>query len=223
MNKIGVFIADSHFLTREGLKCLLKRRDDISILGEAVDSNGLLTKTRDLAPDIFIIDFDIPGCFSIQNLIMLRRDFPDAGILVITNNRNKKDILTALDHGVYGYLLKECDETEIVNALSAVCRREKFLCGKVLDSILDKPALPCEAIPGCDLCQPVTLSHRELEIVKMIARGYTTRDIADKLFLSFHTVATHRKNIFKKTGIKSSLELVRYAVNNGIVSLSNSN
>ncbi len=219
MENIKVLIADAHFLTREGLKFLISNQHDYLITGEAKDNKALNESLNVALPDILIMDYNAGNCFSIHDLIGIREKYPAIGILVISNNINKKDILATLESGVCGYLLKECDEEEIVNALRSVYKREKFLCGKVLDIILDKPGANCTFEQSCDSCDPVKLSNRELEVVKLIAKGFTTKDIAGRLFLSNHTVATHRKNIFKKIGINNSMELVRYAMRIGIVSL----
>lgn len=219
MKILTVFIADGHSLAREGLISLLKRQGCCSIAGETKNNENLIFKIKNSNPDCIIIDFDIPGRFTIYDLTLIHNHFPDKGILVITGNRKKQDILFALDKGVSGYLLKECDEEEIMSAIKAVSKKDKFICGKVLDIILSEDRIRCSTGDACEICGPVKLSNRELEIVKLIARGMTTKSIADQLYLSHHTVATHRKNIFKKIGINNSLELIRYAMNNNIISL----
>ncbi len=219
MDNINILIADGHFLTREGLKSLISVHQGYMISGEAEDNTTLYEFLSSSVPDILIMDYNIRNCFSLNDLFRLHEKYPEIRVLVITNDRDKPDILAALECGVYGYLLKECDQAEILRAIHSVFRREKFLCGKVLDVILDKSPAVYTNRQSCDACEPVKLSQRELEVIKLVAKGYTTKEIAGALYLSNHTIATHRKNIFKKIGINNATELVRYAMRNGIVSL----
>jgi DNA-binding NarL/FixJ family response regulator len=215
---VKVLIADSHVLSREGIKSLLGRHDDLKLAGVVNESSGLLPCIGSTGPDVIIIDYNITGFFNIGDLKSIQDNFPGTGVLVITSNPNRAEILKALDFGVCGYLLKECDETEITNAIRSTARNEKFFCGKVLDILLDKSTGTLVQESEKDSCQPVIFSNREMEVIKLIAKGYTTKTIADKLFLSFHTVATHRKNILKKADIRNSSELILYALNRGIIS-----
>lgn len=217
MKKTKILIADTHTLTREGVKSLLAKRKDIHIAGEAKDTKELAEKIKKINPDIVIIDFYIPDHFSIDDIAFIRKNHPQISVLVISTNKNKEDILKVLDFGVNSYLLKECDEEEVINAVYASAKKEKFFCGRVMDSILEKVTHHCPIGSMCHHCQPVSLSEREVEIIKLIAEGYTTNEIAEKLFLSFHTISTHRKNIFKKLSIRSSSELILYALKKGIV------
>lgn len=216
--KIKILIADAHILTREGIKALLSRRKDLQILGEAIESKTLIQQLNNITPDIVIIDINIPGHFSLDDIDYIRKNYPEVGVLVISYNQNKENVLKALDLGINSYLLKECDEEEIINAVYATARKEKFFCGKVMDAILEKVKHNCSAGNTCYDCQPVSLGEREVEIIRLIAEGCTTKDISEKLFLSFHTVSTHRKNIFKKLLIRNSSELILYALKKGIIS-----
>ena len=197
MLKIKILLADTHTLIREGIKSLLSQREDIHIAGEAKDSKELSDKIRKLNPNIVIIDFHISGYFNINDIDFICSHHPNIGILIISTNQNKRDILKVLDYGVNGYLLKECDGEEVINAVYAVSKRENFFCGKVMDTILKKNNHQCPVGSICKNCQVVSLSDREIEIIKLVTKGHTTKEIAQILFLSFHTITTHRKNIFK--------------------------
>ncbi len=217
MRKIGVFIADAHDLTRAGMKALLSRHEAVQILGEATNSEELRAKIGVLRPSLVIIDFYISARFSMADVAFLCRGFPQLGVLVVSNNQCKQDILRVLDYGVNGYLLKECDEDEILSAVDGLARKEKFFCGKVMDIILEEATHQCPPDLPCNHCQGISLTNREVEVIKLIAEGYTTKQIAQKLFLSFHTIVTHRKNIFRKLQVRSSSELVLYAIRQGIL------
>ena len=214
MLSIKILIADSHTLTREGTKYLLTSKNDFNVVGEAMDSSELLTLIPKTNPDILIIDFNIPEHFSIKDIAYVKEKYPCISILVITTNTNKADIINVLNYGINAYILKECDEEEIIQAIYSSARKEKFFCKRVISAVLEKETHPNNIENNC---LPISLSERELEIIKHIADGYTTKCIALKLFLSFHTVNTHRKNIFKKLNVHSASELILYAVNQGIV------
>jgi DNA-binding NarL/FixJ family response regulator len=216
---VKILIADTHTLTREGLKFLLSQRKDFRITGEAKDSKELSDKIRKLNPDIVIIDFHIPGYFNINDISFIHNNYPNIRILIISTNQRRQDILKVFDYGVNGYLLKECDEEEIVNAVYAVAKGEKFFCMKVMDTILEKTNHQCPIGLICNNCQAVSLGDREVEIIKLVTKGLTTKEIAQKLFLSFHTITTHRKNIFRKLNVHSSSELILYAVKQGIINI----
>ncbi|WP_445736767.1 response regulator transcription factor [Mariniflexile sp.] len=217
MIKTKILIADAHTLTREGLKSLLSKRKDIQICGEVKHSKELLVKLNKINPDIIIIDFFIPDYFSIEDIAFIRKKYPQINVIVVTTNQNKQDVLKVLDYGVKSYLLKECDEGEIINAVYASAKEEKFFCGRVMDVILENVTHHCPSGSVCHHCQPISLSEREVEVISLIAESYTTKDIANKLNLSFHTIGTHRKNIFKKLKIRNSSELIIYAIKKGII------
>lgn len=218
MSKTKILIADTHTLTREGVKSLLAKRKDLHIAGEAKDSKELSEKIKKINPDIVIIDFHIPDHFSIDDIAFIRENYPRISVLVISTNNKKEDVLKVLDYGVNSYLLKECDEDEVINAVYASAKKEKFFCGRVMDAILEKVTHHCPIRSVCHHCQAVSLSEREVEIIKLIAESYTTKEISEKLILSFHTISTHRKNIFRKLQIRSSSELILYALKRGIIS-----
>lgn len=218
MVKTKIILADAHTLTREGIKSILAKKKDVVITGEAMNSNELHIKVGKIIPDIVIIDYFIPGHFSIEDIALIKQNHPTISLLIITTNKNKQDVLKILDYGVNSYLLKECDEDEVINAVNASARKEKFFCGRVMDAILEKVTHKCSLDSVCNHCQAVTLSEREEEVIRLIAEGLTTKEIADKINLSFHTVSTHRKNIFKKLLIRNSSELINYALKKGIIS-----
>lgn len=211
LGKTKILVADNHLLTREGIKALLQENDQFSIIGEANDGMELHHKLQQLKPDVVIIDYDMPGFFEAPDIQKIYKQHPGTGVLVVTTNQNKKDILQVLEFGVNNYILKICDKEEFTGALDATIRQEKFFCGKVIDAILEKH------FPKKQHCDAPTLSQRETEIVQFIAQGYTNSQMAEALFLSIHTVSTHRKNILRKLHIKSTSELVLYAIKTGIV------
>lgn len=213
-----ILVCDSHTLTREGIISVLSRKARPARISQATNFNELKNEMQSMQFDLVIIDFHLPGHFRIENIDYLKAEFPQVSVLVISTNQTRQDILRVLDAGISGYLLKECDADEIVEAVHAILDGEKFFCGRVMDSLLEKENHKCTPGSACDHCMPISLSNREVEIVKLIAEGLTTKDIARKIHLSFFTVATHRKNIFRKLQIRNSPELIHYALREGIIS-----
>ncbi len=215
--KLKVLIADAHSISREGLRTILSRHEGIEVCGTVSNVPALAGFLRLELPQVLIIDHSIPGAFNLNDLKQLRRSLPELNVLVISANRERDEILKVLDLGIYGYLLKECDEDEIVSAVRSVSKKEKFFCGKIMDIILQQVSLKDKELTDAGSCSPVYLSSRELEIVRLIAAGLTTKDIAAKLHLSFFTVGTHRKNIFRKLQVRNSSELILLAIKEKLV------
>lgn len=212
MRPVSIILADSQFLTRLGLKQLLSARQDFQVVSEAEDEEELLEQLESHAPRVVIIDYNQPGNFSHASIEQIRKSAPQSNILVISADNEKNSIYRVLESGVNSYLTKTCGEEEIIDAVKATARGEKFFCTKVLDYLLEKSFSKAQ-----ENCAPTPLTPREIEIVRLVARGLIAKEIADMLNLSTHTVYTHRKNIMKKLKFNTSSELVLYAVNQGIV------
>jgi DNA-binding NarL/FixJ family response regulator len=210
---INVTIADPVFLVREGLKKVFEKNSSISIKGEIKSRREFWDKLFNTEPDILVVDYDYKDFLEIEELLEVTDRFPDTNIVVISNHDNKENILRIVKAGVLGYLTKECGSDEILRAVNAVYNGQKFFCNKILDLLLED-----QYSVNKKLYKQDNLSERETEIIKLIVEGYSNQDIANKLFLSIHTVYTHRKNIMKKLKFKSPVELVLYALNSGIVS-----
>lgn len=209
MKKVEILVADSNLLIRKGLQNLLSDQESFDIVGEVDCSDKLLDYVRTKKPSVIIIDIFESEHFKVDDLATIKAFSPKTNVVIITNNMFKDDVLNVLNKGVHGFILKECSAEEIVNAVHASSQGEKFFCGRVVDSILDNK-LPQN-------CEPLVLSDREIEVIRLIAEGYTTQEIADHLSRSIHTINTHRKNILKKLGLKKPSELIMYAVKKGLV------
>jgi len=209
---VEVVIADPSFLTREGFKKTMEGENSYKIVGEIKNNKEIWFKLSSLSPDILVIDYDDKNFLDINEITKIKEYVPSTKILVISNHDEKQNILNVIRQGAFGYLTKECEADEIIKALNAVSKGEKFFCSKILDVILERHYEPYNKNGST-----ILLSGREVEIIKLIAEGNSNQNIADKLFLSIHTIYTHRKNIMKKLKLKSPVELVLYALNSGIV------
>jgi DNA-binding NarL/FixJ family response regulator len=211
---VNIIIADPQYLTRIGFQRLFAERGHLQVKGEAIDSADLRAQVALHQPEVVVMDLHRGDVFGIADILAIRAICLHTRILLVTDDDCKTHIFEALESGVSSILTKNCSQDEILSAVVATARDEKFFCNKVLDILLEKHFQKSEEEVSC---APSSLSAREVEIVGLIAQGILTRDIADRLCLSPHTVYTHRKNIMKKLQIKSVSELVLYAVNAGIV------
>ena len=212
MQSIRLLLADSQYLIRLGLKSLLARNKHIKIVGESSNTEELLKKVHDLQPDVVLMDYKNSNHFNLEDVKEVKTISPSSKLLIISSDDDKDNIFKVIEYGINSYLTKECSEEEIMNAIVATAKNEKFFCNKVLDIILAKHLSKEE-----DACAPTELTVRELEIVGMIAEGHSTKDIAEELCLSTHTVYTHRKNVMRKLNVNSASELILYAINTGLV------
>lgn len=212
-----VVIADSNELLRVGLRTVLKPETNIDIIAEAKTANDLWEITENFPVDEIIIDYTSEG-FSIDIVPKILQKHPSISIIAITPEQSATTLVNALKSGIKSYVKKDCSISEIVDAIVETGKGNNFFCGKILETI-QKANINIEDL-DTDLfsCEPVTLSERENEIIKFIAEGLTNAQIAEELYLSNHTINTHRKNIMSKLGVKNTAGIVMYAVKMNIVS-----
>jgi DNA-binding NarL/FixJ family response regulator len=216
--QILVAIADSSRLIRTGLEVVLSQESDIAIVGEASTPQLLMDMLASFEVDVVLIDFTAEG-FSLETVAQVVHHFPRTGVVAITPNQEGETIINALKAGVSSYIKKDCDFDEIVSSVRETALGSKFFCGKILETIRNVNI----DVDGEDWstfnCEPIHLSEREQEIITYIAEGYTNAEIAARLFLSPHTVNTHRKNIMQKLGVNNTAAVVMYAVKANLVNV----
>ena len=214
---MGVILADSNDLMREGMRSILSAQTDLPIISEAINSEELCEQVQLSSPSMVILDFTSEG-FTIDVVSKIKSIKPEVCFIAITPEQNAQTLIDALRLGVNSYVKKNCALDEIVNAVIETSRGNKFFCGQILETIqraeIDVNHLDFDPLN----CDPVILSERENEIIKLVAEGNTNGKIAELLFLSNHTVNTHRKNIMAKLGVKNTAGIVMYAVKMNIVS-----
>jgi len=224
MQGITITLADAQYLIRIGLKHLLAKKEQFEVVSEAEDEEELNDQLRQHAPKVVILDYNQSSSFDKKTIRRIRELAPSSNILIISDDEDKESIYEVLQLGINSYLTKSCDEEEIIDAVKATAKGEKFFCTRVLDYLLEK-SFPSSALGNEEAapprqevsCQPTPLSPREIEIVQLIAQGLIAKEIASELNLSTHTIYTHRKNIMRKLKLNSASELVLYAVNMGLV------
>jgi DNA-binding NarL/FixJ family response regulator len=213
LQAITIVLADPQFVTRTGIRTVLAQVAEFKVVSEVKSSSELMKEIKSKQPDVIIIDYNVPGYFQLEDLQKVKSFSPRTQIMVISSDHDKNNIYKVLNSGIKNFITKECDPDEIIQAVHATANGKKFFCAKVVDIILEKHFKIKE-----EHGEPFQLSQRETEVVQLIAEGLTGREIADRLFLSHHTVSTHRKNILRKLHMNSTSELVLYAIRFGIVS-----
>ena len=217
MAKISILLADSNPLIRFGLKSIFTDKKEYEIIGEVVSSAELIKKLKLLKPDVVLIDYTSPD-FSIDVIPQALQVNSHVKFVAITPEQSGITLVNAIKSGITSYIKKDCDIDEIVDSVKETAAGGKFFCGQILETIR-REAIQVDNIENIDFsCAPLTLSNRELEIIQLIAEGYTNDQISEKLFLSKHTIATHRKNIMAKLGVNNTASIVMYAVKTQLVS-----
>jgi DNA-binding NarL/FixJ family response regulator len=212
-----IILADSNDLVRVGMRTILSAKDNLEIVGEARNSNELKQQIKIFSVDVVLIDYTSQG-FDIDIIPSLLLTNSDVKFIAITPEQSAQTLVDALRSGVMSYVKKDCDVGEILNAVKETGRGNKFFCGQILETIqrasIDVNDIDFESFS----CEPIVLSERELGIIIHIAEGLTNTQIAEQLFLSPHTVNTHRKNIMAKLGVKNTAGIVMYAVKTNLIS-----
>jgi len=205
---IRIVIADDHAIVRRGLRQLLDSERGFEVVAEAENVESARRYLRGHHPDVLVLDLNMPGESSIEAIPQLRAEFPETQIVVLTMQNEAAYARTALSAGVLGYVLKEAADAELVEAIRAASAGDHYLNPRLGAKVAAEPP------PG----PPDGLSERELEILRLIALGYTNSQVAEELYLSVRTVETHRAHIQQKLGLSDRAELVRYALDRKLVS-----
>ena len=216
-SKITILIADDHAIVREGLRAILEAQPDFEVKGEAIDGQEAVDKTKQLNPDIVILDLTMPRLNGLEALRQIKQNNSEAKVLVLTMHENDTYFFQVLDAGASGYFIKGGSSAELVSALRTVWHGDVFLypsmAKKLLGDYLKRVHM------GKDKESYDGLTDREQEILKLIAEGRTNQEIADLLVLSSSTVQTHRAHVMAKLGLHTRTELVKFAIHRGIITL----
>jgi two-component system response regulator NreC len=205
---VNVVIADDHGVVRGGLRLLLHQQEGMHVIGEAEDVPGALRLVEARRPDVLVLDLNMPGPSSIEAIPQIRRDFPGTRVVVLTMQDDPSYARAALQAGADAYVLKEAAESELVNAVRQVAAGHTYLNPELGARLARAPAEPD---------RPDDLTDREIEVLRLIALGHTNSEIGAQLYLSVRTVETHRAHIQQKIRVTTRAELVRYALDRGLI------
>ena len=215
MEAIKVLIVDDHTVVRDGLTAMLGRESDFHAVGEAANGVQAVERSRQLKPDVILMDLRMPELDGIQAMRQIREDDPTVKFLVLTTYDSDEYIFDAIEAGAKGYLLKDTSRQELFRALRAASRDESLIEPAVAGKVLNRLAqLSRQATSDGE-----TLSERELEVLKHLAKGSANKEIASTLSISESTVKTHVANIFHKLEVNGRMEAVTKAMQKGIIKL----
>ncbi len=210
---LRVLIADDHTIVRSGVRLLLECEPDIKVVGEALDGNEALAMVNRLHPDVILMDITMPGMDGLEATRQIKARWPEVKVLVLTMHRSDEYFFEMLKAGASGYVLKGAETGELIHAVRVVGQGEVFLyptmASKLVGDFLSRVSKGVESGPS--------LSQREKEILRMLADGYSNKEIAEKLVVSPSTVHSHRSNLMSKLGLSNRRELIQYARQCGFI------
>ena len=207
--ELRIIIADDHQIVIDGLKSLLVQQPHIKVVGEASNGKEALDFVANHAVDIAVLDISMPEMNGVEAAKIIKKEYPDTKILILTMHDGSEFIHELIEIGANGYILKNRGKEEFVEALETISQGEEYIKGQVLNTLLKAVRKPKS--------KNVQFTKREKEVLQLIVNDHTTSEISAKLNIANSTVETHRRNLIEKTGVKSSLGLVRYAVENGYI------
>jgi two-component system nitrate/nitrite response regulator NarL len=212
--KIKILVADDHPVVRKGLHSCLARQERLKIVGEASDGDEALKKTRDLSPDVVLMDISMPGMNGLEVTGVLRKDHPEVKVLVLSVHNNRDYIFRIIQAGAHGFISKEAPPAELLRAIESVYAGEPFFSPEIA-----KAALNQLVTSGGKKDPFAQLTSREREVLVLIAEGQSNKEIATKLGIGVRTIETHRERIMRRLDIHSVAGLTKFAIANGMISI----
>ena len=211
--RVRLLLADDHPVVRKGISSCLAGHDQLQIVGEAADGEEALRKARELAPDIILMDIDMPRMNGLTVTEMLRKELPRIKVLILSIHSNTEYVMRIIQSGASGYILKEAPPEELLRAIETVNNGEAFFSPEVARAALNKYVHSGGEMPAGQL------TRREREVLVQIADGLSNKEIASKLGVGVRTVETHRERIMRKLNIHSVAGLTKFAISKGLISL----
>jgi len=215
MEKIRILIVDDHAIMRDGIRALLGLHDDIEIVGEASEGREAIEKARDLMPDVVVMDIAMPGMDGLEAARRIMRKIPKTKVLVLTQYDNKEYVFPVIEAGASGFISKVAASSELASGIRAVHNGDSYLSPSVTKLMIEDFQHSGRA--SNDPYKQLT--NRERDVLKLVAEGHATQEIADMLVISPKTVEGHRTNLMAKLGIHNRTELIKYALRKGIITI----
>jgi DNA-binding NarL/FixJ family response regulator len=225
--QIHVILADDHDILRQGLKLLLEVQPDIQVIGEARTGNEAIEQIKQHRPDVIILDISMPDMDGLKACQIIRQHYPETQVLILTMHESEEYFLQALRVGAVGYLVKKAAPPELCAAVRTTAQGGAFLYPGLAKTLIrayltnqDSRSAATQVNPSRS-SSPIqalsVLTPREIEVLKLVAEGCTSQEIADRLVLSVKTVQAHRANIMEKLGLRDVAHLVRFAIHHGLI------
>jgi NarL family two-component system response regulator LiaR len=213
--KIRIFLADDHTVVRKGLETLISTQNDMQVVGTAVDGVEAVDRILHLQPDVILLDIQMPRKNGVEAISEIRAQLPDAHILVLTSFSEDDTVFAAIKAGALGYLLKDSSSGELIQAIRNVHQGRSSLHPDVALKVIHELNKPAPELPLTE--EPLT--EREVEVVRLVARGFSNQAIAEQLVVSERTVRTHISNILSKLHLANRTQAALYALRQGLASL----
>ncbi|MGI4750617.1 MAG: response regulator [Janthinobacterium lividum] len=215
---IKVLLAEDHNVVRNGIKSLLEKETKFEVVGEATNGQQALNLlTKGLKVDIILADLNMPEVSGIEIATEVKDKYPTVKVIILSMLDHEKYILEAFKQGASAYILKNVTADELIFAIKHVCNNnERYICSELALRLLDKLLQKPETVTATET-PAIELSRREVEVLILIAEGFTNQEIADKLFTSKRTVEGHRQNLIDKTSTRNTAALIRYAIVSGLI------
>ena len=213
---IRILIVDDHEIMREGLCALLRKHEEMEVVGQACDGRSAVEMVRDLHPDVVIMDVSMPNLNGIDATKRILAKSPGTKVLALSTYSNRSMVTKMLKAGASGYVLKDSTFTELVKGIEALQADKTFLCSKTSDVVLDDYLNMLSSIDSDDGDR---LTTREREVLQLVAEGRASKEIAACLHLSVKTVDSHRAHIMNKLGVHNTVALAKYAIREGLTTL----
>ncbi|MFH1939220.1 MAG: response regulator transcription factor [bacterium] len=212
-------IVDDHTIVRKGIRSLLENNEKIEIVGEAKNGNEAIDKFRQVIPDIVLMDIAMPILNGMEATRQIKKQFPEVKVLILSMYNNEEYIMNCLEFGASGYMNKQTSPEDLILAINTVYKGEYFVSPSFSKEVIKKYI---EIIKDIDKkANYKELTNREREILQLIAESYSNKEIAKLLYISVKTVETHRTHLMDKLDIHNSVELTKYAIRKGIISIDN--
>ena len=213
---IRIILADDHNVMREGLRSLLEKQDDITVVGEADSGRKTVQMARELSPDVVIMDITMPDMNGIEATRRITAECPGVKVIALSVHSERQFVEGMLEAGVAGYLLKDCAGRDLSAAIRAVANNQTWLSPKVASLVVEGFVRNLSKHKSSTYS---SLTEREREVLQLLAEGRSRKEIADCLHISPRTVETHRRQIMEKLNVKSNVELTKYAIREGLTPL----
>jgi DNA-binding NarL/FixJ family response regulator len=214
-NRHKVFIVEDHQLFREGLKSMLGRREDIEIVGEAEDGLAAVREIRRSKPALVLMDLSMPKMGGISVIKEVKREFPDIRVLALTIHESDQFVLEAFEAGADGYCIKDASRQELMLAIESVLEGKTYISPDISDQVMEGFITSQRTLKKASSWEEVT--QREREVLKLLAEGYTNKEIGEFLHISVKTVEKHRSNLMGKLDLHNVARLTSYAIDKGLV------
>ncbi len=218
MDTVKVLVVDDHTLFRRGIAAVLANQENLEVVGEALDGLEAIEKTKEIVPDVVLMDLNMPRCSGLEAIQALQTEMPQVNVLVLTVSDKEADLFAAIKFGARGYILKNTEPDELIHAILHIAQGGVIVSPLMATTLLTEfkdlsTGVERESIPGVE----ADLSPREGEVLQLVAQGATNKKIADSLFISENTVKTHLRNIMEKLHLANRSQAAAYAVKRGLV------